>query len=120
MTKLKIIIFLCFFCSYLQVNAQGESTNLKKYLEIDATKPLLVGHRGGFYDSFPENSLALFQHTKTNACLSHLMIEVDIRQGKEGTLWIMHDETLDRTTNAKGNILITDYPIEVSKFLCND
>jgi glycerophosphoryl diester phosphodiesterase len=115
---MKTIILLCFLSFYSHANAQ-ESISLKKYLEVDSAKPLLTGHRGGFYDSFPESSIALFQHTKSNACLSPLMIEVDIRQSKAGTLWVMHDETLERTTNGIGNITESSDEYLQSLFLKN-
>lgn len=65
---------------------------------------LLAAHRGGFDSDLPENSLALFNFTCSNTTLKPVILELDVRAGKSGSLFVMHDETLDRTTNGTGMI----------------
>lgn len=68
-------------------------------------QPLLIcGHRGGFYSDYPENSMAAFEFTFLHASGLPIMVEFDLRKSKQGALFIMHDNTLDRTTNGSGAI----------------
>jgi len=63
-------------------------------------KVVKVGHRGAMgYE--PENTLASF---KKAIELAAGMIEFDVRVCKTGEVVIMHDETLERTTNGSGKI----------------
>jgi glycerophosphoryl diester phosphodiesterase len=65
---------------------------------------LVCGHRGGFYNLLPENSLTAIRYTANNCMLQPAVVEVDVRKSKDGTLYILHDETVDRTTNGSGRI----------------
>jgi glycerophosphoryl diester phosphodiesterase len=57
----------------------------------------IVGHRG-LLTHAPENTLS-----NMRACLAlRVGIELDVRRSKDGQLIILHDATLDRTTNGKG------------------
>ena len=57
----------------------------------------IVGHRGLMNDA-PENTLVSMR-----ACLTlGVGIELDVRRSKDGVLIVLHDATLDRTTNGKG------------------
>jgi glycerophosphoryl diester phosphodiesterase len=75
-------------------------------ISIGNTHPFIVGHRGGFDTSLPENSISLFDFTYRNACLKPIAIEFDIRESASGNLFILHDSTVDRTTNGKGKIAL--------------
>lgn len=63
--------------------------------------PLIVAHRGGAYAGYPENSIALFEHT-----LSHTpaIIEADFRLTQDDKIVMMHDDRLDRTTTGSGRV----------------
>lgn len=58
----------------------------------------ICAHRGAS-DSHPENTLSAFRAAIT---LGAQMIEFDVRMTQDQQLIIMHDETLDRTTNGRG------------------
>ncbi|NVJ99101.1 MAG: glycerophosphodiester phosphodiesterase family protein [Alphaproteobacteria bacterium] len=61
--------------------------------------PLVSHHRGGPAPGFPENALETMQ----NALLyGPGMMEVDVATLGDGTLVLMHDDTLDRTTTGAG------------------
>ncbi len=60
----------------------------------------ICAHRGAM-DTHPENSLAAFREAVR---LGAHMIEFDVRMTKDGHLVILHDETVDRTTNGNGKI----------------
>lgn len=61
---------------------------------------LVAAHRGAHQD-YPENSLASYREAIR---LGVDIIETDVRATKDGVLVIMHDKTVDRTTNGKGNV----------------
>ncbi len=67
-------------------------------------------HRGCSY-SYPENTLEAFEA----ACLIQGLtgIELDIQLSKDGELVVIHDETIDRTTNGNGKV--KDYTLEELK-----
>lgn len=73
---------------------------LAQYLRSDSeTGPLLSAHRGGAMPAFPENCIATLERTLRYA---PALLEVDIRMSRDSILVLMHDDTLDRTTNGKG------------------
>ena len=67
---------------------------------------VIAAHRGGAYPGFPENAIETFAFT---LALGPSILEVDIRQTADGELVLMHDETLDRTTNGAGAVADTPY-----------
>jgi glycerophosphoryl diester phosphodiesterase len=60
---------------------------------------VLAAHRGGIVEGIPENTLAAFR-----AAVRHgvRVIEIDLRATRDGGIVILHDATLDRTTNGRG------------------
>lgn len=103
-----IFLFILLLLVYSACSQSGTNTG-KMNKRINHSQPLIVGHRGGFDTILPENSLALFDFTFSNACLKPFAIEFDIRKSASGSLFIMHDSNVDRTTNGHGEIdLLTD------------
>ena len=66
--------------------------------ESPANKPLRIGHRGACGHA-PENTLASIEKAISCACD---LTEVDVRRTADGTLVLLHDERVDRTTNGRG------------------
>lgn len=60
----------------------------------------IVCHRGARFDA-PENT---FSSAQKAIEIGGAVIELDIRQSSDGVLYVMHDETVDRTTNGSGPI----------------
>lgn len=60
----------------------------------------IIAHRGG-PQAVPENTLAAFRQ-----CIAHGIhwIEFDVQMTRDGELVVMHDETVDRTTNGTGAV----------------
>ena len=62
-----------------------------------------IGHRGTGqtrpFHPFPENSLSSFLEAARQGANG---IELDLEIAEDGTLLVMHDDTLDRTTNCSG------------------
>lgn len=62
--------------------------------------PIILAHRGGAHE-FEENTMAAFRASYEAGIRGY---ETDIRMTKDGVLVILHDDTLDRTHNAKGAV----------------
>ncbi|MDV5141744.1 glycerophosphodiester phosphodiesterase [Chimaeribacter arupi] len=60
--------------------------------------PRIVAHRGGG-SLAPENTLAAIE---TGVRLGHRMIEFDVKLAQDGQIFLLHDDTLDRTSNGWG------------------
>jgi glycerophosphoryl diester phosphodiesterase len=63
--------------------------------------PLVSAHRGGAGPGWPENCLATFEATLRHGWA---LLEIDLRTSKDGVIVLMHDATLDRTTNGSGPV----------------
>ena len=70
----------------------------------DSDRPVVVAHRGGM-GLWPENSLFAFRRASE---IGADMIEMDVRLSRDGELVVIHDETLDRTTNGSGPVAAHD------------
>jgi len=73
---------------------------LKAFLRWTPTRiPLVSHHRGGPAPGFPENAI----ETMDNALkYGPGLMEIDVAQLADGTLILLHDNTLDRTTTGTG------------------
>jgi glycerophosphoryl diester phosphodiesterase len=60
--------------------------------------PLWIAHRGAGKRA-PENTLAAF---KLGASLGYCMFECDVQVSADGVPFLLHDDTLERTTNGSG------------------
>lgn len=63
--------------------------------------PLVSAHRGGPYSGYPENAIETFQNVIDH---TPAVIECDIAMTKDSVLVMMHDYSLDRTTNGSGEV----------------
>jgi len=61
---------------------------------------IITGHRGSL-GTEPENTLRSFRRAIADGCHE---IELDLRVSADGELVIMHDATVDRTTNGTGEV----------------
>jgi glycerophosphoryl diester phosphodiesterase len=66
----------------------------------DIRRPLLIGHRG-YPARYPENTLAAFTGAMDAGCD---MIELDVTLTRDRRVVVIHDDTLDRTTNGSGPV----------------
>jgi glycerophosphoryl diester phosphodiesterase len=67
---------------------------------LTATRPLIIGHRGVGGDA-PENSLQAFALALR---LGADGVELDVQLSADGQLVIIHDDTVDRTTDGRGRV----------------
>lgn len=91
-----LILAAALLCA-LNANAQLRAA-------LDNGAQILCAHRGGMYANYAENSLNTLKYLERGFKGQWVMAEIDIRKSKDGTLFLMHDNTLERTTNGKGNI----------------
>lgn len=74
-------------------------------------KTQIFAHRGAS-DKAPENTMAAFERARDVKAHG---LELDVQMTKDGKLVVIHDESIDRTSNAKG--LVENYTYdELRKF----
>lgn len=82
--------------------AQDEGLEARRRLLLDADDPsvMVVAHRGCWRDA-AENALSGIE-----ACvrMGVDVVELDVRRTRDGALVLMHDETVDRTTDGTGQV----------------
>ncbi|MDD2901540.1 MAG: glycerophosphodiester phosphodiesterase family protein [Syntrophales bacterium] len=71
----------------------------------------IIGHRGAAAAE-PENTLRAFKHALDAGAAA---VELDVQLTKDGRLAVIHDETVDRTTNGRGRV--KDYTLAELKKL---
>ncbi len=72
---------------------------------FERERPLVIAHRGGA-GLRPENTLMAFRHAQR---LGVDVLEMDVRRTLDGELVLMHDETVDRTTDGRGAVSTMRY-----------
>ncbi|MDX1733597.1 MAG: glycerophosphodiester phosphodiesterase family protein [Halioglobus sp.] len=68
---------------------------------VNGAEPLNFAHRGGVID-FPENTLFAYAEA---ALAGADVLEMDVYQTKDNELVVLHDRTVDRTTNGSGRVV---------------
>lgn len=110
MKKVTFIVCLLVWCCMLSAQESVQSL-IRELRNTDRKEVLVVSHRGDWRNA-PENSLLAFRN-----CIEMGvdMIEIDLKMTKDGHLILMHDKTINRTTDGKG--LPSDYTLEeIRKF----
>lgn len=68
---------------------------------------IIFGHRGApGYPRYGENTISSFNKALRNGADG---LEFDVRQSAGGRIVVIHDETIDRTTNGKGRVADLSY-----------
>ena len=70
------------------------------YYTADSNRPLVIAHQGGD-GLWPGNTMFAYQNA---ADLGVDVLEMDLHITSDGVLVLMHDETVDRTTDGAGEI----------------
>lgn len=84
-----------------QVFGQIHHQDLASFLSPSTPDlPTVSAHRGGrYYRGLPENSLVLFRHIESTI---PAFIECDIQMSSDSVLFLLHDDSLQRTTTGSG------------------
>lgn len=94
-TWIPILLFVSVLSA---IRASAQSPSEKPFF----SKPILVGaHRGGSAQ-WPENTLYAFQEAART--LPGVLLETDARLTADGAVVLLHDKTVDRTTNGAGEV----------------
>ncbi|RZK35961.1 MAG: glycerophosphodiester phosphodiesterase family protein, partial [Pedobacter sp.] len=105
------VVFFAIAIDFTAAFAQSPAAKLSATFNRTNKQILVAAHRGDWRNA-PENSL--------NALLNCIdkgfdMMELDVKMTKDSQLVVMHDNTIDRTTNGKGKV--SDFTFEeISKF----
>ena len=88
---------------FLGLISQAQETKLDSILDDYHNNPeqILVAAHRATNPNYPENSLAAIAESIR---IGVDIVEIDIRKSKDGELVIMHDKTIDRTTNGTGKV----------------
>lgn len=86
-------------------SAFERSETLQEYFRYSGDGSIIIsGHRGSWlYTEYPDNSLEGMQFA--TEAVPGIFFEVDPRITKDSVIVLMHDATLDRTTNATGKLI---------------
>lgn len=78
-------------------------TNLPAFFDClrEGGHTIVSAHRGGPGPGYAENALATFEATLAAA---PAFLEVDVARTRDGALVLMHDDTVDRTTDGTGEV----------------
>lgn len=82
------------------IAANGDLNGLFDCLE-DKNITLVAAHRGGPSPGFPENAIETFARTLS---VAPALLEIDVATSADGVLYLMHDDTLERTTTGEGPV----------------
>lgn len=112
-----VLIAFTLSCKTSQVK-ELKTSDIRKFMTYsDSWKPLISVHRGGGEESgIPENCVESFEHY---AKLFPAIIECDLRLSKDSVIVLLHDETLERTTNGTGKVSDYNYK-DLQGFLLED
>jgi glycerophosphoryl diester phosphodiesterase len=73
---------------------------LRQRLDQHQERVLVIGHRGAM-GYRPENTLPSFEHA---LALGADCVEFDVHLTRDGAAVVIHDDTVDRTTNGRGQV----------------
>ena len=88
---------------FLKFNKQD--ANVVRQMLYRKSQPVVIGHRGGQFEG-PENTLALVEVAANNGATA---VEVDLDFSQDEVPIIIHDDTVDRTTDGKGKVCDYQY-----------
>ncbi len=103
MKKYFILLLIAFTACRTSAPYVKTPSNLSTHLSPGSSiYPMISIHRGGGeIPNYPENCLESFQHF---AKMMPSIIECDIAMSLDSVLYLMHDNTLERTTTGSGKI----------------
>lgn len=98
------ILFAALSVAVFSTAAAQETARFKEINEAflsPGSKIIMIASHRGAHNDFPENSMASF---KRGIELGIDVIELDVRHTKDDSLVVMHDASVDRTTNGTGKV----------------
>jgi len=89
-----LLIITYFLLGFINVN--------RKNLAFFDKNFMVFAHRGGM-GLFPENTIIAFENAEK---LGVDVLEIDVHPTKDGKVVVIHDDSIDRTTNERKNFRI--------------
>ena len=117
-TKKKLIITAAILLTVMLVYLiiallpRGNSYEGENPMMKETEMPVLIAHGGGNKE-FPDNTLEAFYNAYSVD--NRVMMETDVSITKDGVVILSHDTTIDRKTNATGNIIDWNYSDLISQ-----
>jgi glycerophosphoryl diester phosphodiesterase len=105
------LVILLLICGGF-MSCAAKNVEIAKFPYWTAKFPIMVIAHRGFSGAAPENTLAAFQK---GIEIGSDMIELDVHLSRDGKIVVIHDETLERTTNGKG--MVADQTLQELKRL---
>ncbi len=94
-------ILLLFLVACTRPENSGQLENiLEKFHNANSDYVLVAAHRAA-HNGYPENSISAIKHAIN---LGADIVELDVKTTKDGIPVLMHDGTIDRTTNGSGKL----------------
>lgn len=94
-------ICLLAFLLVFSISAYSQVKKIRKeFLNANSKNVLVAAHRAVHHE-FPENSIPA---VKEGIRLGIDIVEIDVKVSKDGIPMLMHDGTINRTTNGKGDL----------------
>lgn len=109
---MKRSLFVTSILLTLIISCKDTNQYLIEKLNSPTGNSILVAAHRGYWRTAPENSL---QAIKNSIDIGVDIVEIDIQKTKDNQFILMHDETLDRTTNGSG--MVKDYTLDSLKQL---
>ena len=97
--SLGVVLILAGIYIYFAMQT-GQPALERAIFKTENTRPLVFAHRGGG-GLFPENTLEAFRYSVQ---MGVDVLELDVHSTLDGTLVVMHDGGVDRTTNGRGRV----------------
>ena len=92
-----LILAVYFFIGFLNVNRRNLPFFDKQFM--------VFAHRSG-RGLYPENTILAFEKARE---MGVDVLEIDVHPTKDGRIVVIHDDTVDRTTNGKGRVMELTY-----------
>jgi glycerophosphoryl diester phosphodiesterase len=97
---LGVLIILAGIYFYLSMQTGEPAIERAVLSQTSAARPLVIAHRGGG-GLIPENTLQAFEYS---ARMGVDVLELDVHSTRDGALVVMHDRSVDRTTDGRGRV----------------
>jgi glycerophosphoryl diester phosphodiesterase len=95
-----LVVLVVLGGTYVYLAAFHPPQRAPEHPYFDAPDPWVVAHRGGAALA-PENTMAAFENAVN---LEVDVLEMDLRVTADGLVVLMHDDTVDRTTDGMGRV----------------
>ena len=119
-----ILLTLSFSCKKVNTEANNKEQTIAASKLLDTFRysigidPLVSVHRGGKgLVNYPENCLETLRFINDSI---NAIYEIDVAQTKDSVLVLMHDNSIDRTTNGSGLVKNLEYQQLQEYFLVDD